>query len=373
MALVDIGREIWPVPLIPGGNQSTLLALVALGFDSTTDRLAWVGKAEFTDSLSVIYFRTALVTTGSTLDIRVETVSNGRPTGTLFGTNTNVTVVVADTDDNAWKTATLTAAASLTAGQEFAVVIVNSSGTPNIQLGAYPAGMAAGQSRGQYPLCLQDTGGGTWAGVDGFEWIFQFSTNGVRPMPGLFPVSGGGTITAYNSGTSPNERALRFQITAPARVVGIRVPILNVAAGGNFTVSLWDATGDVDGEALGQSAFDGDFPLSTTQDGMVDAIFAAPVELAANTTYYMGIRADTANNIGVAELSNSTVTNAMRAFPGVNLQTYLATRVWTAGTAGAWTTTTTTLLVAHLLIDQRDDGSGGGGASAVANIRGNFQ
>lgn len=371
MAFVDIGRLIWPTPIVPGGNQSLLLSQVVHAFDSATDRLAWVGRSELTDSVTAVHIRTATVIAGSTLEARIETVVNGRPSGTLIGTNTNGTVVVADSDDGVWKTVTLTAAAALTRGQEYAVVLVNSSGTPNMQLGAYPAGMAGGQSRGQYPLCLQDTGAGTWAGVDGFEWVFQFASAGVQFVPGLFPVSGAGTITAFNSGSSPNERALRFQVPGRMRVLGLRVPMFNIAAGGDFTLSLWDATGDTDGEALAQVSFDGDFALSTTQDGLVDGIFAAPVELEANTTNYIGIRANTANNIGVGELSNSTIANALRCFPGVNLQTYLATRSWSGGTAGAWSTTTTTLLLAYLIVDRIDDGAGG--AAAIANLRGNFQ
>lgn len=364
MALVDSGISHWPVPLPVGGNASLLLSAVALTFDSTSDRLAYVGRSPVTDSLTTVYFRTATVTTGSTLDVRIETVSNGRPTGTLWATNTNVTVVVADTDDNAWKTATLTAAASLTIEDEFAIVIVNSSGTPNMQLVSLPAGLGTGMNGGQYPLRLQDTGAGTWATVDGLEWICQFSTAGVVHMPGLFPVSGAGTITSFNSGTSPNERALRFQVPFACRARGIRVPIFNVAAGANFTISLWDSAGDVDGEALAQVSMDGDFAISTTADGYVD-VFFSPVTVSINTTYYIGVRADTANSLGVGEIANSTISNALRALPGVNAQTYLATRTWTAGTAGAWSTTTTTLLLAHLIIDQHDDGAGSGGLAAV--------
>lgn len=363
--LVDCGRVFFPVPQVVGGNASILLSLITHTFDSTTDRLAWVGRAEITDTLGVIYIRTANVVTGSTLEVRIETATNGRPSGTLFGTNTNGTVVVADTDDNVWKTVTMTASASLTAGDEYAVVIINSSGTPNLQIGGFPAGTSTSPVRGQYPVLLQDTGAGTWAGVDGFEWIFQFGTAGVQFVPGLNPTSGAGVITSFNSGSTPNERAMRFQSPIPMRIRGMRAVMLNIAAGGNFTFSLWDATGDTDAEALGQASIDGDFALSTTQDGFVDLIFDAPVEISANTTYYLGVRPDTANSVGIAELSNSTISNAMRCYPGVNLQTYLATRTWSAGTAGAWTTTTTTLPLIYIIADQLDDGSGSGGLAAV--------
>jgi hypothetical protein len=369
MALVGIGQTYWPPLQLPGGDAAYSLGAGTVTFDSTTDRLAWVGRSPITDSLTTVYFRTGTVTTGSTLDIRIETVTNGRPTGTLFAANTNVTVAVADGDDNVWKTATLTAAASLTAGNEFAIIIVNSSGTPNMALSAGPLlGGPQNVSDGHYPLTLQDAGAGTWATVgNGFEWIVQFTTAGVTPLAGLLPLTGAGTITAYNSGTAPDERALRFQVPFKCRVAGMRVGMFNIAAGADFTFSLWDASGDVDGEALQQVAEDGDFAISTTNDGYVDLWFTTPQTLTINTTYYAGVRADTANNIGLGEFTTATVSNAIRAFHGVNAETYLATREWTAGTAGAWTTTTTTFPLIHLIIDQLDDGvnTGGGGQRVI--------
>jgi hypothetical protein len=375
MALVNAGPIFLPALQLPGGPLASGLALGSIAFDSATDRAAWVGRAPVTDSLQTIYLRTGTVTTGCTLDVRVETVTNGRPSGTLLGTNTNASVVVDNADDNVWKTATLTAAASLTKGQEFAIVVVVSSGTPNMNLAAPPGSLVTYAILAHYPLTLQDTGGGTWATQGaGWEWIVQFASAGVVPLVGLNPTSGAGTITAFNSGTSPDERALRFQAPMKCRVAGLRLAMFNIAAGGDFTASLWDATGDVDGEALAQASIDGDFALSATQDGYVDLLFATPVELSAGTTYYAGVRADTANNIGLAEFSNANVTNALRGFQGVDASMYLSTRTWTAGAAGAWSDTTTTLPLIYLIVDQLDDGAGGGGSAAfTANTRGNMQ
>lgn len=377
MALQNIGQIYWPTLQIQGAAISLGFAATAFTFDSSSDRLAWVGRSPVTDSLATIYFRTVTVNTGCTVDVRIETVTNGRPSGTLFGTNTNVNVVIADADDNAWKTATLTAAASLSKGQEFAIVIVVASGTPNLQMGGLPGGLSGSSIQSHYPLVLQDTGAGTWTNTGasmGFNWIVQFSTAGVLPLSNLVPMSGPGTITAYNSGTSPDERALKFTPPFTCRAAGIRAAIFNVAAGADFTASLWDATGDVDAEALAQATIDGDFAVSTTTDGFVDLLFATPVTLTSGSTYYLGIRADTANNISLGEYSNSTVTNAMRAMHGTDSSMRLSTRSWSAGTAGAWTDTTTTIPLIHLIIDQLDDGvSAGGSASAVGNIRGNMQ
>jgi hypothetical protein len=374
MALVNAGPLFLPALQLPGGPLASGLAVGSVAFDSATDRVAWVGRAPVTDSLTTVYFRTVTVTTGCTLDVRIETVTNGRPSGTLFGTNTNVSVVVDNADDNVWKTATLTAAASLSKGDEFAIVMVVSSGTPNMNFAAPPGNLTTYAILAHYPLTLQDTGAGTWATQGaGWEWIVDFSTAGVVPLVGLNPTSGAGTITAYNSGTSPDERALRFQAQFDCRVSGMRVAMFNIAAGGDFTYSLWDATGDADVEALAQASIDGDFALATTQDGYVDLLFDVPVTLSAGSTYYAGVRADTANSISIAEFSNSTVTDAMLGFFGVDASMYLSTRTWTAGAAGAWSDTTTTLPLIYLIIDQLDNGAGGGSSSSVGNIRGNMQ
>lgn len=371
--LQNIGQLIWPTQQLSGGYLTSTLGSFPVAFDSATDRLAWVGRAPVTDTLSVIYLRTATVTTGCTIDVRVETVTNGRPSGTLFGTNTNITVVVADGDDNVWKTATLTAGASFTRGDEFAIVVTVSSGIPNMNFSGFPSGSLGGPVMTHYPMSLQDTGGGTWStNLGGFNWIVQFSTAGVVPMAWMCPTSGTGTITSFNSGTSPDERALKFAPPFACRAVGIRAGIFNIAAGGDFTLSLWDSAGDADVEALGQASIDGDFAVSTTQDGYVDLFFDTPVELTAGSTYYIGVRADTANNIGLGEYSNTTVTNAMRAMHGTDSSMQLSTRSWSAGAAGAWTDTATTIPMLHLIIDQLDDGAGGGGM-LQANLRGNMQ
>lgn len=373
MALQFIGRSFWPALLMQGGPIANALGNNSLTFGSATARLAWVGRVPVTDSLATIYFWTRTVTTGCTVNVRVESVTNGEPSGSLIAADTSASVVIADADDNALKTATLTAAASITPETEFAIVISVASGTPNLGFAGIPGGVA-GSDQTHYPLALQDTGAGTWAVATGssFCWQLQFTTAGIMPAANLHASGGTGTIQAFNSGTTPDERALRFQVPFRCRAVGLRACLFNVAAGADLSYSLWDASGDADGEALGNATLDGDFALSTTQDGYVELYFDTPVILEPNTTYYAGVRADTANSIGLGEFANASVTNALRAFAGVNAQTYLATRTWTAGAASAWTTSTTTLPLINLVIDQLDDGAGAG-ALLQGNLRGNMQ
>ena len=365
MTLVATGSElIWPISLIQGTPAAIALGGSGCTLDSTSDAIAWVGKAWFTDSIKTVNFRTGTVTTGATVDVRIETVTGGRPSGTLWATDTNIGVVIADGDDNVWKSGALTAAASISQGDEFAIVIASSAGTPNMVLTGITGN--AGDWKDHYPLLLQNATGayGTPTAEQHFNWIIELTTAGVVPFPSTLPLSPGGTITAFNSGTSPDERALRFQVPFKCRCRGIRAIMFNIAAGADFTFSLWDASGDTDAEALAQAAEDGDFALSTSVDGAVKLYFDTAVTLEKDTTYYAGVRADTANSISLGEMTaTASVTNSVRAFPIPNSgNVYLATRTWTAGTAGAWTeTATTTLPLISLIIDQVDDGTGAGG------------
>jgi hypothetical protein len=360
MTMVAVGVMQWPRPLWTTGNSSATGAVVSMTMDSTADQLAWVGKSTVADSLTKLYFRTGTVTTGATVDVRIETVVNGRPSGTLWAANTNIGVAIADGDDNVWKTATLTSAATLAMGDEYAIVIASSAGTPNLALASSPVVMQLG-TMGQYPFLLHNSTG-AYAVITNrsLEWIAEFSTAGIKSVVGLAPLNGSVTLTSYDNATATNERGLRFKPPMKMRCIGMRAVIGNIEAGADSTWSLWDSTGDTDAEALAQTTLDGDFPAATTNDGYVETYFDTPVPLTAGTEYYAAIRADTANNITLFECPTSgtgSPANAMKAFPAESTELYLATRAWSGGTAGAWSPTTTTMPIIELIIDQLDDGS----------------
>lgn len=367
MTLVAVPPTFFPHVLISQGWFNSTMTPAVYTMDSATDRIAWLGHSPYTDTLTKVYFRTSTVTTGCTIQIQIETVTNGRPSGSAWAANTNGTVVVANADDNVWKTVTLTAAASLTRGDQFAIVFTISSGTPNMPIMGM-VGVVNGMA-GQYPLLLQDTGGGTWAQnvnlANCISMIMEFGTLGVAHVPGTIPSDGTPAIATYNNTSNPDEKALRFQVTAPMRVIGAAVSLANIAAGADFTVSLWPDSSTTDADALAQEAVDGDNTYATSADGLFILYFATAVTLAIGTTYYLGVRADTANNLAIIEmLAPAGVTDSIKAFPiGGSSEIYKGSRQWTAGSAGSWTPTLTTLPLLYLIVDQLDDGQsvGGGG------------
>lgn len=382
MTLQACGITYWPAPI---GNMGSALnssgGFNTLTFDSTTDKLAYVGRYYGSnDSIASVRFMVGAIaaSAGVGVQVRIETVTNGRPSGTLWAANTSASVVIADTDDSTYKTATLTAAASLVAGDEFAIVIIyeagNDDGTFSVVFNSAPTNFnGAVITPPQFPQCLQDTGGGTWVTVTNpLCWVVTMTTAGVKHFPRLLPIftAGASSIVSMANNASNDERALRFQIPFKVRVIGIRAFVSNITAGADFQFVLWDSTGDQVGEELAStSLLDGDSAINTTYDGYVDLFFTAPYTLTINTTYYAGVKSLATATIALFQVMVEAAADLAALPLSSASQIYLSTRTWdetqTPDLAGAWTDTTTVLPLISLIIDQLDDGAGGGGGGGM--------
>lgn len=375
MTLAAVGLLQWPIQQFQANVGSSGLSVSSLTFDSTADRVAYVAKAYQADSIAKVFFRTNTVTTGDTVKIEIQSVTNGRPSGTIIAAGASGTVAIADTDDNRWLSVTIGTPYTFSIGQDFAIVLTHDSGaTPNLQL-AIASGEITGWVGGLYPSTLQDTGAGSWSALAGtkLEWVVEMTTAaGAVTFPGLIPLNGAGTITAFNSGSNPNERALKLVAPAKMRVIGLSLALFNNAVGSDVTFSIWDST-DNPGAGptpLAQTSLDGDYPYSATADGVVHVFFAAPLTLTAGSTYYIGVKPTTANNIGLMELSaagTGASSTGIRAFGIGTVTAHLSTRQWVSTDPGAWTDTTTTLPAISLIVDQIDDGASAGGGGLLTH------
>jgi hypothetical protein len=107
------------------GTSSVLL-------DASGEYLGNVFSAPKSGSITKIHFGVSAVSASGDVDVRVETVddTDGLNSGTLWATDTNKKITVSSTG---MQTATLTASASVTAGDMIAVVCVaDATSTPNI-------------------------------------------------------------------------------------------------------------------------------------------------------------------------------------------------------------------------------------------------
>lgn len=384
MTMVDSGITYWPSPI---GSMASALnsagGFNALTFDSTTDKLAYIGRYYGdNDSIASVKFMVGAIaaSAGTGVQVRIETVTGGRPSGTLWAANTSASVVIADTDDSTYKTATLTAAASLVAGDEFAIVIIyeagNDDGTFSVVFNSAPTNFNGSISTPpQFPQCLQDTGGGTWVTVTNpLCWIVTMTTAGVKHFTRLLPIftAGSSSIVSMANNAANDERALRFQIPFKARAIGIRAFIGNITAGADFQFVLWGSAGDEVGEELASTLLlDGDSAINTTYDGYVDLFFTAPYTLATGTTYYAGVKALATATFALFQIMVESAADLAALPLSSASQIYLSTRTWdeaqTPDLAGAWTNTTTAVPLISLIIDQLDDGAGGGGETIKGN------
>lgn len=370
MTLAAVGQTVWPFRLPYAGAQSAFgTGSVAITFDSDTDRVAWVGTSWLSDDITTIYFRTGTVTTGCEVDVRVEGVSNGRPSGSLLDGASNIIVSIADSDDNVWKTATLTNPATVTPGLDFAIVIVvdTTGATPNLQFLRGPATGDADEL-GNVPILLQDTGAGTWAQLTTvWEAFCRFTTAGVVKLPMMASYDGSWGSLTLDADLSNDEVALQFVMPFACEIIGARVMLGNIGATADYTISLWPSSSTTDGDALRQKAYDGDEGGGTTIDGVTTAYWT-PYTAAAGSTFYCGVRADTGTALVIFNLTTPAgISDSMLAL-GLPASVNQAARTWTAGSAGAWTAAANSFPFITLIVSKLDDGAGGSGGGGMVRV-----
>jgi len=325
--------------------------------DAAGEKAAAIFRVPKTGTISAVTFRTATVTTGDTVDVRLETVdlSTGFPSGSLFGTNTNASQVIGSGDDNTMFTTTLTAGASVTVGDLIACVIVNGGGGGSMQIVGFTANSAI-----DFPFGALYTG--SWAGVIATPIMagMQYNDSSYSYIPNI-PVAETITQTAYSSSTNPNHRALQFQVTVPCRVSGFWAAF---DCDNDTDVLLvddnWDGT---NGDALARTSIDKDVRRSTVIGSHIMP-FPNTVTLTANTIYRLVLKPTTTSNIIMGAFTVASAAQLDQA--GANQNCYLSTAN-NPNDSTDWTPTTTTRPLMGILIDQFDDGTSVGG-TGVYNL-----
>jgi hypothetical protein len=298
MAIVDLNGDAALASPPIGVAASPTLSGVSAVINAADEGVGFIFRAPKTGLIRKIGYKTATVTTGATLDIRVETVSTAgspaSPSGTLWATNTSATQVVGNGDDNTYFLTTLTADASVTKGDLLAVVIKQptaSSGdmqityfTDDLQSACYimiNTGVSPAVSwalvTGQGPVCSIEYSDGTYA-----------------PVPGMF----GGTITASNAistSTTPDVIGLRFQVPYICRVSGAWAWI---DADGDFTIKLVNSAyhqANATGILATTPTIANQVRRNTNPD-LYYLHFTTAVEIAANTNYRLVLEPTTSTS-----------------------------------------------------------------------------
>ena len=320
-----------------------------------------VFQAQEAFTIDKVKFLTRTVTTGAIMDVRVETVSttDGFPSGTLWATNTNVSHTIEDTDDSVWlTTASLTAAATIAKGDQVAVVIVNPAVSPgNMALMGWTI-----FNTFQTELFLFTS---SWAQTaQSPAMILLNSSSTVMYIPGSAPFDTASASNTVNTGSTPDEYGLKFQLPFPARINGCMFWKLAFNAGADFDIVLYDAADT----ALFTAAQSVDQSLFQARDVSIDAIgFSETVDLSANTVYRLVAKPTTANSMFIRYATFDDAADLRGSYWG---EKFVSTeRTTNGGSPSAWTDGTVEQPYMSLHLSGFDDGLNVGLGYPNINLR----
>ena len=337
MAIVTCDRMLvnYLATTTTGALSST--ALVASG------RIGFVFQAPKTGTIDRVLWQSGTAVGLPTVDVRLETVGTGSPSGTLFGTNTNI--VTGTVASNTAYESTLTTGASVTQGDFLSLVWAYNSGT-SIQIA-----LASSATSSMQLNLPQISTAGTYSLISG-----RLPYAALRYSDGTYcPIAPGGVaygILSTTSQYSSGEEGVRFRFPGPVRASGFWTthdPDVDV------TYNLYaDATAP-GGTAIRSLA------VATTRFIQKNAVvsqfnFSSSVTLAANTWYRL---------VGASSGSPGT-RFSVNTIPSASYASAVATdHHETKSSGGSWIDTTTILPQIGVVIDGLDDGAGSGGGGLI--------
>jgi len=337
-------------------NYFSLVTTGAISSTALTSsgKIGFVFQAPKTGTIDRILWQSGTASGSPTVDVRLETVGTGSPSGTLFGTNTNI--VTGTVTSNTAYESTLTAGASVTQGDFLALVWAYASGT-SIQIALASSNPSAGGAMGSQLNLPQISTAGTYSLISG-----RLAYAAIRYSDGAYlPIASGGVAYGVGSTTSPytsGEKGIRFRLPFTARVSGCWNTFDPDV---DYTINLYaDATAPGGTAILSQAIATNRF-IQKTAVGSVFS-FASKTTLTANTWYRLV--ASSSGSPGIRYLVNT--------IPSASYSAAVATDHYqTESSGGSWSNTETILPQMGVIIDGLDDGAGGGGGGFRAvNIRG---
>lgn len=353
VAPVNVGRATLvslPSPIIFPGIVGAMAGGPGFGtaatLDATGEYITYVQVAREDMVLSHVGFRVGTVANSPTVEVRIETLdASGIPSGTLWGTNTNGTSATLTTNSN--PLVALTAAATITKGEAFAVKIVwGGVATSSVIVQLTNSLPMPYNSSAPYSV-INTTGSAVKASLGAMGSLaFGSSATTFYYVPGFFPTTAFSGAVFNN--TNSAKRGLKFTIPMKARAIGIRW--LGGAAVGDYNAVLLDTSNNV----LATGTFDGD--VTAANSGAPLSVYFTTQATLTPGTYRVAIEPTTTTNVNVSTytLPSSDYFSATPA--GL-------TAVYSTFVSGTWTDSTTQLPAMDVILDQLDDGAGSGGTA----------
>ena len=346
MALQDVDG-ILPLPIWPG-NASGAPGSQSKQINADGEKVAFILRIAKSGTLHLVGFRCGTVPVAETLKVSFQNVSAGDPDETIdeFRTVTPIAdtwiltgILSDDGTDGGVKR-------SVTKGDLLAIVI---------EFDAFSAGNVLIESDNidegpsSFAYIRQKFPPSTWSDFAFKPNIYLEYSDGSSAYHNGTAVFNTFTTTTFNSGSTPDERALRFTVPYKCRVSGAWV-WMNLTAAAD--VVLYQGTT----AQLTVSLAAGETGDASAHIFMLD--FPGTLVLNTGTVYYIAVKPG-GSNVSVYQANFPAAKYQDSHIGGQAL--HLATRV----DAGAWSPDTAVRPYLGVLFDQFDDGVGAGGGEVA--------
>lgn len=325
------GAQLW-FPWISTGTASLLM-------DAAGEMVAMAVQIPKTGNIAKFHARIATVTSSQSLTGSVQSLdASGLPDGTPIQSGTHAVPA-----SNTWATFDFGTDYAATKGQFKAFVIAWTGTAGNLNIAADNATLTL-RAANNYPLLFT----ASWAKQARTPIvILEYDDGSFAHLPGAVP--GVTTNVDYNTGSTPDEAALRFSLPIPMTVSGI---MYAGRMNGDVDLVLYSGT-----TALATCSIDKDFNVGTG-DGVFMGLFETPQALTASTVYRAAVKPSTATSVRLFYFDASS-NNWLDQYDG-GKECYWSQRT----DAGAWSDTTTRRPQIGLIVSGLADDAGGGGGLA---------
>lgn len=352
MTLQTCQRIYWPTPIYSQGSLSNRETIDAAG-----EYTAFIGCASENMTISHVGFLPGTVVGSGAAEIRIETVNaaDGFPSGTLWNSPTNTTnVTTGALTSNTWGLFALTASASITVGQVYAVKILYNAGTSFItrETGAFEMGTSL-------PYRAFNTGTPTIAALTGMLAIaLGSSSTTFYNVPGIFPSTNTVATNTFNN-TNSAARGLKFQVPFKCRCIGIWMH--GHTSVGDHNMMIQDDSGNE--LSSSSTTFEGDQSASSGGAGVKYYFFDNTVTLSPATNYRAVIQPNSATNTQIYTVTIPSADYRSATEWGSN------SLYCTFTSGGGWVDTATDQIpLMGIIIDQLDDGVNSGSTLRAAGL-----
>lgn len=334
----------------PIQTYSTALNSFTLNDNTGTQYMAFRLRAPKSGTIDRVHHSATNPTAnGSGLRARIETDNgSGRPSGTLFAGSSEVVLTISSTG---WHRSGAGLGAVVTKGDLIHVVFrappsgTAYNGTMNIGIPElFPSTDRVGGEI--YPI--YNNGSDQIAGGIA-PFAIEYLDGTIPALSNVWPWNGLGYTETFNTGSSPDERGVKFKLPFRCRISGVW-SVGAVSTPGSFALKLYDASDTLLANALG-----GVVPgyLASVGGLLNNYQLSEALVLEPNTTYRMTVTPQDANSGQFywmpIDTSNGTTALREAAFGSLWQHTYRTD-------AGAWTDVDDQYPAMGLLIDQLDDG-----------------